>query len=178
MAVLRHLDGSAVRETEQIAATLAPLGVRLAVWPVEAGESGSLLDKPALSGEEQEQLLAALDPTFQQLRKESGYQARDLVVLHPETPKLDQSLDKFHRIHTHPDDEVRYIVDGEGVFGFVLPDGEQVEVEVKAGDFVNVPKGVEHWFRLTDRKRIKAVRYFTDTAGWVPQYTGRSIAFG
>ena len=51
--------------------------------------------------------------------------AIDLIVLHDAIPNLDQALAKFKPAHTHDDDEVRYIVDGEGVFGFTMPDGVQ-----------------------------------------------------
>jgi 1,2-dihydroxy-3-keto-5-methylthiopentene dioxygenase len=30
---------------------------------------------------------------------------------------------------------------------------------------------------MKDSKRIKAVRYFIDTAGWVPVYTEREMLF-
>jgi 1,2-dihydroxy-3-keto-5-methylthiopentene dioxygenase len=123
-------------------------------------------------------VLVLLDHTFQQLRESLGYQSRDLIVLHPDVPGLDELLAKFERCHTHADDEVRYIVDGEGVFGFVLPDGSQVELLVEPGEYVNVPMGTEHWFHLTKRKRIKAIRYFVDTTGWTPEYTGTPIAMG
>jgi 1,2-dihydroxy-3-keto-5-methylthiopentene dioxygenase len=70
---------------------------------------------------------------------------------------------------------VRYIVAGEGTFGFVRPDGNQLELTVQAEEYINVPENTEHWFYLTPSKRIKAVRYFTTTEGWVPEYTSTEI---
>jgi 1,2-dihydroxy-3-keto-5-methylthiopentene dioxygenase len=137
-----------------------------------------LLAQAALSETEKEQVLAALDCYFAQLQQEAGYQARDLIVLYPDLPNLDDLLIKFERCHTHADDEVRYIIDGEGVFGFVLPDGSQGELTVQAEEYINVPAGTEHWFHLTPARRIKAVRYFTSTAGWVPEYTETAIRIG
>ena len=131
-----------------------------------------------LSDSEKDAVLTSFDPYFEQLRQSAGYQTRDLVVLHDALPNLDEMLDKFNRCHTHADDEVRYIVDGEGVFGFVLADGRQIELCVRAGDYINVPADTEHWFHLTPLRRIKALRYFTSTAGWVPEYTGTAIHFG
>ncbi|GMV38830.1 MAG: hypothetical protein AMXMBFR64_05460 [Myxococcales bacterium] len=178
MATLRHPDGRAVTDLDTISAELAPLGVSLSTWPVgDDPELRALLARPALADAEKEQVLAGLDHYFQQLRTTLGYAARDLVVLHPELPGLDAMLAKFDRVHTHADDEVRYIVDGEGVFGFVRPDGSQVEVTVTAEEYVNVPAGTEHWFHLTAARRIKAVRYFVDASGWTPEYTDRPIAF-
>ena len=55
------------------------------------------------------------------------------------------------------------------------PDGTQVELTVQPQEYINVPAGTEHWFYLTPKRRVKAVRYFTNTEGWVPEYTGTPI---
>ena len=132
--------------------------------------------KIALQAWQKEELAKGHDHYFEQLKQEEGYQTRDLIVLHEDIPNLDVLLQKFARINTHDDDEVRYIIDGEGIFGFVLPTEEQVLLTVESGDYINVPKDTEHWFVLTKQKRIKALRYFTTTTGWTPNYTKRSIA--
>lgn len=176
MARIRKADGTVVTDKETIASTLAPLGIQVDQWPIpEDGDARNLLARPALADEEKERVLAALDSYFQTLKSEHGYESRDLIVLHPEVPGLDDLLAKFDRCHTHDDDEVRYIVDGDGTFGFVLPDGEQLELTVEAPEYINVPAGTEHWFVLTEARRIKAVRYFTGTEGWTPHYTGTPI---
>ena len=178
VAMLLKLDGESVRDTRKVASILSSLGVRLEFWPPDReGGVGALLDRPALSDPEKETVLLRHDACFEILRTSDGYRSRDLIVLNPQTPGLDGLLSAFLRIHTHDDDEVRYIVDGEGVFGFVLPDRSQVELLVSPGDFVKIPKNTEHWFRLTPGNRIKAVRYFTSTAGWVPVYTGTPLLF-
>lgn len=176
MAKLTTQDGETLQSTAEITAALAPLNISVAEWPTgEDAELKILLDKSSLSDDEKEQVLQHLERYFRQLEKDAGYQTRDLIVLHPELPNLDDLLAKFERCHTHADDEVRYIIDGEGVFGFVLPSGDQMRLEVRAGEYINVPAGAEHWFYLTDTKRIKAVRYFTSTDGWTPEYTGTEI---
>ncbi len=186
MATLRTETGDTIGAPAEIDRALAPLGVRLARWPVDKGEGEgegegngaelrALLGKPGLADSEKDQVLAGLDRYFQTLRTEAGYQSRDLIVIHGGIPGLDDLLAKFERCHTHADDEVRYIVDGEGVFGFVLPDGSQVALTIEAEEYINVPAGTEHWFYLTDKRRIKAVRYFTTTEGWTPEYTDTEI---
>ncbi|MCP3935543.1 MAG: acireductone dioxygenase, partial [Actinomycetia bacterium] len=65
-----------------------------------------------------------------------------------------------------------------GVFGVVLPDGKQVELTVEASEFIGVPKGTEHWFRLTERQQIKVVRYFSEVDSWQAEFTGTQIRFG
>ncbi|HEY9653207.1 MAG TPA: acireductone dioxygenase [Coleofasciculaceae cyanobacterium] len=178
MAIIRLEDGTTYAELGDIERELASLNIQLNRWPVgDSAEIRSLLAKDALSDEEKEQVLQSLDNYFEELKTTSGYQDRDLIVLHPDVPNLDALLSKFYRCHYHTDDEVRYIIAGEGVFGFVRPDGTQVELTVQPEEFINVPANTEHWFYLTPSKRVKAVRYFTTTEGWTPEYTDTDINF-
>lgn len=178
MAVLRIEDGTTYTDLNEIQKELASLKVQLNYWTVGGNyNTRNLLAKEALSEAEKEQLLQAVDQYFEQLKQSDGYQSRDLIVLHPNVPNLDVFLSKFERSHIHADDEVRYIIDGEGVFGFVRPDGSQVELTIQPEEYINVPAGTEHWFHLTEKKRIKAVRYFTTMEGWVPEYTDTPIRF-
>lgn len=178
MAVLRLEGNTLITESTEIAPYLAPMGVQLARWPVgDRPDTLALLDCPSLEEAEKEELLRSLDGYFEDLKTNLGYRTRDLIVLHDRTPNLDHLLAKFEQCHIHADDEIRYIIDGEGVFGFACPDGFQVELTVQREDYINVPAGTEHWFHLTPVRRIKAVRYFSSTEGWVPQYTGTPIRF-
>ncbi|HEY9638219.1 MAG TPA: acireductone dioxygenase [Coleofasciculaceae cyanobacterium] len=178
VAILRLEDGTTYTQLGDIERELAPLNIQLNHWSVgDNPEVRRLLAKDALSDEEKEQVLQALDGYFEELKASASYQSRDLIVLHPEVPNLNTLLSKFNSCHYHTDDEVRYIVAGEGVFGFVRPDGTQVEVTVQPEEFINVPANTEHWFYLTRSQRIKAVRYFTTTEGWAPEYTGTEIKF-
>ncbi len=179
MAILRLEEGITYTNLDDIERELAPLNVRLNQWPVgDNPEMQALLAKDVLNDEQKEQVLQSLDGYFEQLKASAGYQSRDLVVLHPEVPNLDTLLSKFERCHYHTDDEVRYIIAGEGIFGFVRPDGSQVELTVQPEEYINVPANTEHWFYLTPAKRIKAVRYFTSTEGWNPEYTNTEVKFG
>jgi 1,2-dihydroxy-3-keto-5-methylthiopentene dioxygenase len=177
MAILRLEDGTTYTELADISRELAVLNVALNSWSIENPETRRLLARAVLSEEETEAVLKSIDNYFEQLKEKYGYQARDLIVLHPDTPNLDTLLAKFDRCHTHADDEVRYIIEGEGVFGFVFPDGSQAELTIQPEEYINVPANSEHWFHLTDTKRVKAVRYFTTTEGWVPEYTDTVIRF-
>jgi len=176
MARLQFEDGRIETDVDAIQAALAPLAIGVRSWPTgDDPELSRLLAKPSLDDAEKATVLRHLDGYFRTLKAEAGYQTRDLIVLHADVPGLDGLLAKFDRCHTHDDDEVRYIVDGEGVFGFVLPSGAQVRLEVTAGEYINVPAHTEHWFFLTPSRRIKAVRYFTSTEGWTPKYTDTAI---
>lgn len=178
MAILKLEDGTQLTDLGAIGEQLAPLNIQLNHWSTgDQPQVSALLNQVSLSDSEKEAVLLGLDHYFEQLKADLGYTSRDLIVLHPDVPNLDAMLAKFEQVHTHADDEVRYIVDGEGVFGFVRPDGSQVELTVQAEEYINVPAGTEHWFYLTPSRRIKAVRYFAGTEGWVPEYTGTAIKF-
>src|SRR5579883_3049318 len=158
MAILKLEDGMLLTDLKEIAHELAPLNIQINHWSVgDDPQLQRLLAQDSLNEDEKEQVLKALDNYFEELKQTVGYHSRDLIVLHPGVPNLDGLMAKFDQIHTHADDEVRYIIDGEGVFGFERPDG------------------TEHWFYLTKLQRIKAVRYFIGTEGWVPQYTNKEI---
>jgi 1,2-dihydroxy-3-keto-5-methylthiopentene dioxygenase len=177
MAILRLENGITYTQLEDISQELAKLNVTLNYWPIKNEATRQLLQQDSLTDTEKEAVLTSLDDYFQQLKEQSGYQARDLIVLQPDIPNLDNLLAKFERCHTHGDDEVRYIIDGEGVFGFVFPDGSQAELTIQPEEYINVPAHSEHWFHLTANKRVKAVRYFTTMEGWVPEYTETVIRF-
>lgn len=176
MAILKLEDGTIHHNLQAILYELAPLNIQVRHWSIgNDAHLSRLLAQEQLSEEEKEKVLTTLDHYFEKLQQEANYRSRDLIVLHPETPNLDQLLAKFNQTHTHADEEIRYILDGEGVFGFVRPDGSQVELTVEAEDYIHVPAGTEHWFLLTPKRRIKAIRYFSSTQGWVPQYTETEI---
>ena len=174
MAHLRTQENKTHTDLSVIQKMLAPLKVKIDHWPTAKGAE-HLLGKAALSDEEKATVLDMHGQYFASLQKSEGYQSQDLIVLHPQIPNLDGLLEKFAAIHTHDDDEVRYIVEGEGTFGFVLPNNRQILLTVEAGEYINVPAHTEHWFVLTATKRIKAVRYFTTMDGWSPNYTKRPI---
>lgn len=178
MAILQLEDSTIYTNLSQIASELAPLNIQLKRLPV-----GKNLDLPGLEAQDilnftqKEQVLAAVDSQFEQLKRTSGYKWRDLMVLHPGSPHLYALITHLDRSHIHVDDEALYILTGECIFGFVRPDGSQVELIVQPEEYINVPAGTEHWFCLTGSLQLKAVRYFTTVGGWTPQYTDTEIYF-
>ena len=177
MARMIFSDGRETRDFPAIRDKLAEIGITLRDWPAPAdARAQELLHKAALSDAEKEELLRAVDNRFETLKQEAGYVTRDMIVLHEDVPGLAEMLGKFDKVHYHTDDEVRYILAGKGYFGFVDTNGGQFMLEVNAGDYINVPAKTEHWFKLGDSTRIKAVRYFIDTSGWTPVYTDRKVA--
>ncbi len=113
---------------------------------------------------------AAHQPDLDALKGERGYIEQDVIQLTPETPNLDALCAKFVDEHHHDDDEVRFTLGGEGIFDIRSTDDRWMRVVVEAGDLIVVPAGRHHRFLLTEKKAIRCVRLFKDTAGWVPHY--------
>ena len=109
-------------------------------------------------------------PALDRLREQRGYVTQDVVELRSDTPNLDGILGKFKDEHLHRDDEVRFVVEGEGVFDIRGADERWLRVEVEPGDLIVVPALLYHRFFLTERRQIRCVRLFKDAAGWVPEY--------
>ena len=82
---------------------------------------------------------------------------------------------KFLDEHFHKEDEVRFFVDGSGLFTLHV-DGKVYEVLCKKGDLISVPDGTTHWFDMGPEPRFVAIRFFTDPEGWVGHFTGSDIA--
>ena len=178
MARIIFPNGKELKDLPDIHSRLAHLGITLRHWPAPTDARAlELVEKKSLDDAEKEELLGLVQSRFDELKREKGYTTRDMVVIHEDVPGLADMLAKFDKIHYHTDDEVRYILAGHGYFGFVGPDGMQFQLEVAAGDYINVPAKAEHWFEMKDSQRIKAVRYFIDTSGWTPVYTQRAMAF-
>jgi len=121
------------------------------------------------------EVLAAYAAEIERLKARDGYVAADVIDVRPETPGLDAMLEKFRREHWHDEDEVRFILEGRGVFFVHPPGGEVFAIEVGPGDLIRVPRGTWHWFDLCAERRIRAIRLFQDPAGWTPRYTESGI---
>jgi 1,2-dihydroxy-3-keto-5-methylthiopentene dioxygenase len=84
-------------------------------------------------------------------------------------------LAKFSREHWHDEDEVRFIIQGRGIFHIHPRAGPVAAIEVESGDLIRVPRGTWHWFDLCADRRIRAIRLFQDPAGWTPRYTESGV---
>src|SRR5256885_3641862 len=122
--------------------------------------------KPAheiAEGASPEEVLAAYAPEIERLKKEGGYVTADVIDVTSSTPGLDAMLNRFNSEHWHDEDEVRFIIEGRGLFHIHPREGNVVSITVEAGDLLRVPRGTWHLFDLCQEKRIRAIRLFQDT---------------
>lgn len=125
----------------------------------------------------QDNVLTAYAANVARLRRDHGFVTADVIRMHPAHPDRAALRAKFLDEHTHADPEVRFFVEGEGLFVLRPEPGDRVYgLRACAGDLVFVPAGVRHWFDMGEHPRFCAIRLFTDPAGWVARYTGDRIA--
>ncbi|ELP71353.1 1,2-dihydroxy-3-keto-5-methylthiopentene dioxygenase [Streptomyces turgidiscabies] len=156
----------------EIAAALAPIGVRYEQWPIRE-------DVPADA--DSDTVFAAYGPEIDKLNAEEGFTTVDVLGLHPsddpEFPaKAKAARAKFLQEHTHDDDdEVRFFVSGSGIF-YLHVDGEVHAVYCEKGDLLGVPRGTTHWFDMGTSPAFTAIRFFHEEDGWIGNFTGSPIA--
>ncbi len=169
MAVLTYRQSkTTVTDQKQVAKALSEIGIGFESWGVE--RLPEHLRSRNLGDAEKQEVLAAFKPELERMKKQGGYVTADVVSLWPDTPNLDVMLAKFDKKHLHTEDEVRFCVQGRGIFT-VYPEGkEPMDIELRPGDFISVPAKYHHLFTLCDDKKITAIRLFRDPAGWVAHY--------
>jgi 1,2-dihydroxy-3-keto-5-methylthiopentene dioxygenase len=104
------------------------------------------------------------------IKRERGYRDEDEVSLSADTPNLEAICAKFDKEHYHTLDEVRFVVEGEGIFDVRDRSDSWVRIFVDAGDLIIIPANTYHRFLLTDTKRIRCARLFLNQDGWTPLY--------
>lgn len=104
------------------------------------------------------------------IKREFGYKDEDEVSLSPETPNLETICAKFDKEHFHTLDEVRFVVEGEGIFDVRDRNDHWVRIVVEKGDLIIIPANTYHRFFLTDMKKIRCARLFLNNEGWTPLY--------
>lgn len=163
MAILKIPDENrAISDAREVTQYLAGLGIEYEKWQPARDVAA---DAPA------EEILAAYAPEIEKLKARDGYVTADVIDVHPQTQGLEAMLAKFNREHWHDEDEVRFIIQGRGLFHIRPRQGPVIAIEVEAGDLMRVPRGTWHWFDLCADRRIRAIRLFQDPSGWTPRYT-------
>ena len=167
MAVLRiPEENRTISGKAAVAEYLRKIGIDYEVWEPS---------HPLSADASQEEILDAYSAEIQKLKTAGGYVTADVINVSPETPNLDAMLAKFSREHWHDEDEVRFIVQGRGLFHVNPKTSPVVGIEVEAGDLIRVPRGTLHWFDLCSDKQIRCIRLFQDPSGWTPWYTESGV---
>jgi 1,2-dihydroxy-3-keto-5-methylthiopentene dioxygenase len=170
MAILNIPDEHRrIEDAAAISNFLAPHGIDYERWT-------SGID--VAPGASADAILAAYGAKLDELKARGGYVTADVIDVKPDTPGLDGMLARFNSEHWHDEDEVRFIVEGRGLFHIHPANGPVFAIEVEAGDLIRVPRGTHHWFDLCADRRIRAIRLFQDPSGWTPHYTQSGVDRG
>jgi 1,2-dihydroxy-3-keto-5-methylthiopentene dioxygenase len=151
---------------EAIADALGRIGVRFERWNAL---------RPLPADADDRQVLELYAPDIERLMDEAAYQSVDVARCLPDNPQRIQMRAKFLNEHTHDDDEVRFFVEGAGMF-YLRVDGRVYMTRCERNDLIGVPAGTRHWFDMGPAPYFTAIRLFTTPDGWVARFTGDAIA--
>lgn len=149
-----------------ISQKLAERGVALQRWPACA----ALAD-----GADPAEILAAYAAEIGRVQANGGYGTVDAIRMTPDHPEREALRHKFLAEHTHSEDEVRFFVEGRGLFCLHIGD-EVLQLVCERNDWIAVPAGTKHWFDMGPAPSFCALRFFNNPAGWVAEFTGDPIA--
>lgn len=150
----------------EIARVLNGIGVVFERWDVSS---------PLPQDADDAAVLNAYSKDVERIKRDGGYESVDVLRVLPNHPDKVALRQKFLNEHTHSEDEVRFFVEGSGMF-YLRVGGKVYMTLCTARDFISVPNGVTHWFDMGAEPTITALRFFENTAGWVPNFTGTDIA--
>ena len=149
-----------------ITAELGARGIGFERWPAR---------QALAAGADAAAILAAYAPEIARVQARGTYPTVDAIRLTPDHPDRAALRQKFLAEHTHSEDEVRFFVEGRGLFCLHL--GEEVlQLLCEQDDWIAVPAGTRHWFDMGPEPRFCALRFFENPQGWVAQFSGDPIA--
>lgn len=151
---------------EDIRDALGVIGIEFERWETS---------QPLSPSAAQEEVIAAYRDSIDRLMQRHGFKSVDVISLNEDHPQKEALRDKFLHEHIHEDFEVRFFVDGEGLF-FIRKNGKVYATLCQRGDLINLPAYTTHWFDMGPRPMVKAIRLFTTAEGWVAKFTGDNIA--
>ena len=153
-------------EAALIARELAARGIGFERWPAQI---------PLGADADQASILAAYAGEIARVQQGGGYGTVDAIRMTPDHPERASLRQKFLAEHTHNEDEVRFFVEGRGLFCLHLGD-EVMQLVCEQNDWIAVPAGTRHWFDMGPLPQFCAVRFFNNSEGWIADFTGDPIA--
>jgi len=159
-------NGERFTEFSDIETNLKAIGVQFERWTTT-----QVLDSNASN----DTVLNAYADSIERLKTQYGFQAADVIKLDSTHPDKVAMREKFLNEHTHSEFEVRFFVEGRGLF--YLHVGDQIfGVLCEKGDLISVPANVTHWFDMGENPHLACIRLFTNPEGWVANFTNNNIS--
>jgi 1,2-dihydroxy-3-keto-5-methylthiopentene dioxygenase len=104
-----------------------------------------------------------------QIKSERGYVNEDQIEVSEAKmgAQYKQKLEIFYSEHSHDDEEIRLVLEGEGYFDVRDSADMWIRIHVTRGDLIVLPKGIYHRFTVVPTtKRIVARRLFQSAPLW------------
>ena len=163
-----HPDAPALSTSDHtaMARELKTIGVHFEQWQAT---------QPIAPGATPDEVMAAYRADIDRISAERGFTTVDVVSIAPDNPAREEMRRKFLDEHFHKEDEVRFFVAGSGLFTLHV-NGRVYEIKCEQGDLIAVPDSTKHWFDMGPEPSFVAIRFFTETDGWVGHFTGTDIA--
>jgi 1,2-dihydroxy-3-keto-5-methylthiopentene dioxygenase len=124
---------------------------------------------------DQKSILEAYADSIDKLKHQCSFQSVDVMKLTPDHPEKIAFREKFLAEHIHDDFEVRFFVEGRGLF-YLHSEDKVYAVLCEQGDLISVPANTTHWFDMGENPRFTCIRLFTTADGWIANFTGSEIA--
>ena len=159
-------NASVFTSFDDIEHQLKAIGVQFERWTATAEFSADA---------DQESVLAAYADAIDRLKSQYDFQSVDVISLSPSHPDKVAFRQKFLAEHIHDDFEIRFFVEGRGLF-YLHVANKVYAVLCEQGDLISVPANTTHWFDMGENPSFKTIRLFTTADGWVAKFTGSAIA--
>ena len=108
-------------------------------------------------GADQATVLQAFSADVKRVMTEAGHASVDVLRVTPSHPDKTSLRRRFLSEHTHAEDEVRFFVEGRGLF--CLHIGREVlAVLCEQDDLIHIPAGTCHWFDMGEQPQFCVLR--------------------
>lgn len=159
-------NGTRYTDIDTIQSHLNSLGVQFENWNAEY--------QLTLDADQNTVLIAYREP-INLLKQKHYFQSIDVIRVHPDQPEKDVIRKKFLSEHIHDDFEIRFFIEGSGLFYLHVAD-KIYAVLCEKGDLISVPAGTKHWFDMGENPNFTCIRFFTTPYGWVANFTDNPIS--
>ncbi|MFC6338396.1 acireductone dioxygenase [Pseudomonas sp. CCM 7891] len=152
--------------SDDIASTLAEQGIRFERWqPASRIEAGAT----------QAEVIATYQEQIDQRMSEGGYLTVDVLSVNHDHPQKAELRARLFDEHHQAGNQLHLFAAGRGLLALHINDYVYA-VLCEKNDVISIPAGTAHWFDMGENPRVVAIRLFSTSQGWAPNFTGDDIA--